>query len=93
MDKIDHKGIPSPFSITFVTANRKKGTGGEFRTYSGCILSKNNMELPLHQRSSTFTKAPRHFENATRNIQTPEGDIIKVHIRLIKRVNGQDIIW
>lgn len=62
----------------------------------GCILSKHNAILPMHiRRVDGFggSKAPKHYANATRNIQTPNGDIVKVHIRLIKQFNGMIVIW
>lgn len=96
MDRLDHKGRPIPFSLSFYTADRRKNTGGKLLDISGGILSKHNSLLPKYIRSVDgygASKAPRHFENSTRNIQSPDGSITKVHIRLIKTFNGHKIIW
>lgn len=96
MDHLDHKQQPRPFNIAFYTADRRRNTGGEYKELFGCILSKHNKQLPLHMRRVDGfggSKAPSHYANATRNIQSPDGDITKVHIRLIKRFNGMKILW
>lgn len=96
MDRLDHRGKPIPFSLCFVTADRRRNTGGEILSLKGCILSKHNKLLPQHaRRVDGFggSRKPASYENATRNIQTPDGSIKKVHIRLIKEFNGQTIIW
>ncbi|MFN3802866.1 hypothetical protein [Belliella pelovolcani] len=96
MDRLDHKSIPVPFSVTFYTADRRRGTGGEKKTISGAILSKHNKFLPQHvRRVDGFggSRKARHYENATRNIQSPDGEIIKVHIRLITAFNNSKVIW
>lgn len=96
MDRLDHKGRAIPFTVTFVTADRRRNVGGEIREIKGGILSKHNKALPQHMRrvdGGGGSKKPAHHENATRNIQDPDGSIAKVHIRLLKSFNGQTIIW
>ncbi|PRY90576.1 hypothetical protein CLW00_101239 [Mongoliibacter ruber] len=96
MDRLNHKGEAIPFSIGFFTANRRKDTGGKFIEIDGAILSKHNKALPLHMRRVDGfggSKKPSHYANSTRNVQSPDGSITKVHIRLIKKFNGHNIIW
>lgn len=96
MDRLDHRSRPIPFEISFVTANRRLNTGGKLITLQAAILSKHNKNLPRYQRRVDGfggSRKPASHENATRNIQTPDGTITKVHIRLIKTYNGQTIIW
>jgi hypothetical protein len=96
MDRLDHRGQPIPFNISFVTADRTRGTGGKWINVKGAILSKHNKNLPHHiRRTDGFSgsKKPASYENAQRNIQTPDGTITTVHIRLIKRFNDYEIIW
>lgn len=96
MDRLDQKGQPIPFSITILTANRSLDKGGKWLELKGCILAKHNNNLPQHARrvdGGGGSRKPNHYENATRNIQSPDGSITKVHIRLIKTFNGQTIIW
>jgi hypothetical protein len=96
MDRLNHKGEPIPFSLSFVTANRRKDTGGKIKEIKGAILSKHNKALPQHVRTVDGfggSKKPSHYENSTRNIQAPDSSITKVHIRLILTFNGQKIIW
>jgi hypothetical protein len=95
MNRTDHADIPVPFTIEFVTADRNRGTGGKWIKVEGAILSKLNKLLPLHlRRSDGFggSKNPASYENAQRNIQAPDGSITTVHIYLIKRFNGHDIV-
>jgi len=96
MDRLDHNGQPIPFSILALSADRKRHTGGKWIELNGCILAKHNSNLPLHARrvdGGGGSRKPSHYENATRNIQSPDGSITKVHIRLIKKFNGQTILW
>lgn len=96
MDRLDHKSQPVPFSVLYVTADRKRKTGGQFIQTDGAILSKHNKLLPAHvRRVDGFggSKKPASYENATRNIQAPDGSITSIHIRLIKAFNGHPVIW
>lgn len=96
MDRLDHKGKPIPFDLEFVTADRRRDTGGKWMKAEGAILSKHNKDLPLHiRRSDGFagSKKPASHENQQRNIQTPDGTITSVHIRLIKVFNGHPVTW
>lgn len=96
MDHLDHRGNPIPFDLLVLTADRKRDSGGDWKELKGCILAKHNKKLPLHtRRVDGFggSRKPNHYQNATRNIQSPDGSITKVHIRLIKKYNGQTILW
>lgn len=98
----NHRGEPTPFSLTFVTANRSKKTGGEIITVKRAILSKYEKSLPAHLQDAGTTrttstgkgKNPNHFFNGTRNIiDLDTQTFIKVHIRLITHFNGQQVTW
>ena len=96
MDRLDHKGNPIPFTLEFVTADRKRDSGGRWITAAGAILSKHNRNLPQHvRRVDGFggSKKPASHENQQRNIQTPDGMITTVHIRLIMSFNGHPVTW
>ena len=96
MEYVDKHGKPVPFSVEFITANRKTNTGGEIIKKEGCILAKFNKKLPQHVRNADGggkSHQPKHYQNQTRNIQLPEEGIVKIHIRLITQFNSMDIIW
>ncbi|WP_157466577.1 hypothetical protein [Cyclobacterium marinum] len=96
MDRLDHKNRPVPFSIVFYTADKKLNKGGERKEIKGGVLTKHVKGLPIHiRRVDGFagSKSPKHYENATRNVSSPDGSITKVHIRLITYFNGLRIIW
>jgi hypothetical protein len=96
MERLDHKDRPIPFAITFVTADRQRKKGGKIMELNGAILSKHNTLLPKYIRTVDGhgnSKTPRHYENSTRNVQSPDGTITKVHIRLITQFNSKKIIW
>jgi hypothetical protein len=101
MDAKDENGYPIPFNIAFRTLQRNSKTGGRLVTYYGATIltslpkqkkSKNQilkeLTLPLQNR-----KNPNHFENRTRNIQKQNGEIAKIHIRLIDSINDKKIVY
>lgn len=75
-----------PNEITFVTNDRKKGTGGKKITIKQAI--------PVGgPKSSSELRNPNHYRNYTRNIRSVDSDkIIKIHPLLITRFNGQPIM-
>ena len=91
------------FNIRFVTANKELKTGGEWREYkdvvkhtqpaSGLLVKTPTTAASNHAAELAFkTKHPNHFENSTRNIRKPNGDIRKVHLRLIREINGRAVL-
>lgn len=101
MDRFNIMGKPIKFQIRFVTANRDHGTGGEIieikdgRKCSG----KTKSGEPIFQKTKTVsvkdsvTRNPNHWVNSTRNILLPNGQIRKVHIRLIIEFNHQKVCY
>lgn len=88
-----------PFDITFVTCDQKKGTGGELITITGGRktewLSRSEYKKQQALQPSSrlkLKKDPRHYENSTRNITLSNGDVRKVHLRLIRRFNGKKVL-
>ena len=81
------------FSIGFRTCNRSKNTGGEWIEYEQARKLVSPHSGKRHQHTSSpreLSKKPNHFENSTRNIVVlPHGDIVKVHLRLIRMFNNQ----
>lgn len=88
------------FDMTFITADRKRGTGGELINVKAWqkIDSKTPVErMPGRTRklARSMTKDPNHWENKTINIFNPNNlqqHPIKVHYRLIQFLNGQRVI-
>lgn len=71
-----------PFSITFVTCDLKKGTGGQ-------KISLDKAVLVGGRSSKSGERNPQHDRNYTRNIRHLESDkIIKIHALLVTRFNG-----
>jgi len=84
-----------PFDISFVTADRNKGKGGEIRNYAQCSATRipgaKSGDVPREPEKGK--KAPNHFENDTINIQiSGSREIRKIHPRLIIRFNGNKVI-
>jgi hypothetical protein len=99
MDKTDGNGRPLPFSLTFITADRIRNTGGDIifiPEAQKCVGKKNGQVLfptPVNVNSpNSITKDPHHRENETRNIYLPNGQVRKVHVRLITKFNGKTVI-
>lgn len=97
MDQIHPRtGEAATFNVGFYTANRRDRSGGRYLEIIGGKLTKHVKELPQHMRRVDGfggSRKPNHYENATRNISSPDGTITKVHIRLITKFNGMQIIW
>jgi hypothetical protein len=98
MDRLDEKGKPVPFSITFCTYSATTKTGGERITIDNAIkvIGKRNGNIIQSKPASekAAPKNPNHFRNQTRNIMVPgSNQIRKVRIRLIECFNGKKVIW
>lgn len=75
-----------PFSLTFVTCNKRLGTGGE-------KITLERAQLVGGGNSKAKKSNPNHFEHYTRNIKAVDGDrIMKVHVLLVTRFNGDKVI-
>lgn len=88
-----------PFSIAFITADRRKNTGGELievdKAYkSGYVDPHERRKMQqLQPASDMIRKSPNHYENSTRNIViTVNSQVRKVHIRLIRKFNGKTVL-
>jgi len=90
---------PKPFSVTFVTCDQERKTGGEIIKLENVILSSNEKyigRLGFEEPSSNvtqFSKNPSHYEHATRNVLLPNGMRRKLHIRLLLEFNGQKVFY
>lgn len=75
-----------PFSITFVTADRKKRTGGEKITWDEAVF----VGGPNRRDSG---RNPNHFYNHTRNIRHYRSDrITTIHPHLVLVFNGMEVV-
>jgi hypothetical protein len=85
MNQRDGNGDYIPFSLTWVTCNKKQHTGGEKITLDRAVLCSGG-------KSSAEKYNPDHFENYTRNIRAAGADrIMKIHVLLVTRFNGAKI--
>lgn len=87
------------FSIAFITANKRTRQGGQWRRYENCTRSKTvrAKESPVPAGASRaevayMVKNPNCFQNSTRNIKLPGGEIKQAHIRLIRQFNGRTVL-
>jgi hypothetical protein len=101
MDSFDWRQKPVKFQMKFVTANRQNGTGGEIIEVKGArkCSGKTKEGRPIFsfpKNSADRDKAardPRHWTHSTRNILLPNGQIRKVHIRLITEFNNKKVCY
>lgn len=91
----------APVAVRFVTCDRRRGTGGEFRELKSARLSSHKprrdqkrVSVPVGETGSMRISRPaRHFTNATRNlVDTSTGKLVKVHIYLLVAVAGRKVI-
>jgi hypothetical protein len=95
----DVNGFPVAFDIGFRTLNKNSKSGGALRTLqqASVLTSLPKRELTNQQKldnlliASKPRKKPSHFLNRTRNLKKANGEIAKVHIRLITDINHQNV--
>lgn len=86
------------FGFSFITCNIKEDTGGELIEVEQAhkhnwISPEDYKKQQRRQPSSKMIKRdPRHYDNSTRNIILPGGEVRKVHIRLIRTFNGKRVL-
>jgi hypothetical protein len=79
MDKVDGRGAPVPFSITFVTYDKRRGTGGKVRRLSRAVRCGANHNL---QRNRQVAVRPVHGK----------AHVYPIHLRLILRINEEPVL-
>jgi len=89
-----------PFDLVFVTADRRRGTGGEL--ISVTQWTKMDSDAPIEilpgryrKKARAMIKNPNHWANKTFNIWSPINKLNhphKVHFRLMQFFNGKRII-
>jgi hypothetical protein len=98
MDQLDDHGKGIEFHMKFVTCDKKQDTGGEIiEIINGrkCIGKKKGKVIfdGNVKNESKVNKNPNHFMNQTRNILLENGQIRKVHIRLIIEFNHYKVCF
>lgn len=99
MDRVDSDDKPVLFDIKFVTIDNKRDTGGqiiEVNKARKCIGKRNGKVVFDSRKPASADKVkkdPHHWENATRNILLQNGQIRKIHIRLIIEFNGKKVCY
>jgi hypothetical protein len=84
--------------LEWVECNIQKGTGGVLRTairvckYVNPSHSQQKALSNAQPKENKNSKNPNHYENSTRNIKFPNGELEKVHIRLIRKINGKTVL-
>jgi hypothetical protein len=89
-----------PFNLGFVTADRRRGTGGEYKEVKGYRKVQNNPSVETragkpHRLSSQLKRNPNHGIHKTINIcdpRDPKKHITKVHYRLFDLFNGKTVL-
>lgn len=89
MEATSKGGEYLPFSVAFVTADRKRGTGGEIIRYPEAILARSRRKA----KAAASAPSRARLFNRERNITAPgSGQIRKVHIDLIIEFNGEAVV-
>jgi hypothetical protein len=85
-------------NLAFITSDKKRDTGGEWIVVVDCkkhifLSLKNQKKMEdVQPISSGVFKNPNHYQNSTRNIKLKNGDIRKIHLRLIRRFNNKIVL-
>ena len=94
---IDHIDSHMPFDIAYVTADKKRGTGGQIKQHKGwvkCDLSSQpEMVLRKNKIFMAEVRSPNHQDHKTKNIMNPvTREIRKLHLRLICVFNNKRVV-
>ena len=95
-------------SLTYVAADKKRGTGGKLIHIPQCVIYSQDLEEQLKEKIpnlkfpnpdpqysiiSNKSTSPNHYLNKTRNIYIPATrSIQKLHIKLITAFNGKKVL-
>lgn len=96
IDQIDSGALIG--SICFVTSDKKRDTGGEWIEIRDArkhtFLNKNEQAKldKVQPITSGVAKDPQHYQNSTRNLKLKNGEIRKIHLRLIRKFNTKTVI-
>jgi hypothetical protein len=104
VQQIDHTGAdekPVRFQLKYVTADRKKCTGGdivELVDARNCAGKTKTGEPKFIKKKSQFIeekikKNPSHWLHSTRNMLLPNGQVRTVHVRLIIEFNHMQVCY
>lgn len=101
MRTLDKNGRAVPFSISFRTLNRHSKTGGKLKEYpeAKLVIKEENKNtdsiasLRYHKKQVKIRRRPNHWDNKTRNIKLPNGDIKKILINHIITFNGKKVVY
>ena len=95
----------TPVAVRFVTCDKRRKTGGEFRELKAARIGSGKRQAPKPRPVLTgnpdtdletvarIARNPDHYANATRNlVDTTTGKLVKVHIYLLVAVAGRKVI-
>lgn len=84
MKKLDSQKNPVVFSLAVRSFNKQNNTGGKLIVYHN---------VTLMQTAKIKKSVANHWENRTRNIKLPNGEIKKINILFIVSYNGKEVIY
>lgn len=88
-----------PFSVSFVTLDQSRNTGGDIMQLDDVIISfQDHRAVDLgfqapEEAKTNFKKSPGHYEHATRNVMLKNGMRRKFHLRLLLTFNGKKVFY
>lgn len=98
-DVLEEMEEGKPFSITYVTCDVNRNTGGDLMKLENVILSfqekgaeKFGFESP-EPNITEHTKRANHYVHASRNVLLQNGMRRKFHFRLLLEFNGQKVFY
>lgn len=97
-DVLESMDAGNDFSMAWVTSDDKRDTGGEWievkqaRKHDWTTPQEARRLERAQPKDLRVKRNPHHYENSTRNIIMPNGEIRKVAIRLIRRFNGMVVM-
>jgi signal peptidase I len=95
MAEMDRFKRLKPFSVTFVSYNKRTGKGGDIVRYPNCYLRvvNNTGSRIIKDFKKNATHQPNHWQNSTRNFEViGTNQIKKLHIWLMLEFNGMEVV-
>lgn len=101
-DMVTHMRTGQPFNMTYVEADRRRGTGGELSSRLGWVIhNRKGLAEQIEQkknRKSRIAQAlyhcnPNHLVNKTCNITNLKSRaVLTIHLKLIIQYNGKTVV-
>lgn len=81
-----------PVDLEVVTLDLARNRGGDYLELKQVVQTGKKKEEAKTKSPVEKSKNPSHGKNYTRNVKLPNSKVRTIHIHLIKKFNGKEVI-